>query len=194
MHGSDFPALYLRRSFSVAPTFPRSSALCLPTCTTHTMPSPIGPTNSYRSNVTVDAIPSFIATPDHTSRLLEAEVSGDQASDRHEALDDDDQSSRAARYQQPFLGYDEEDVRALSGSGSGSAGNSQHTTSRAVVWKGCSLFSLAWELLGVVVSLCFLGTPSFPVLFLAAGLNVVKDLEHALHHWRESPRVLGRAR
>ena len=57
---------------------------------------------------------------------------------------------------QPFTGYDDDDVRALNGSGSVDSGE-KNRPGTAVFWKGLPVYILSWDILSVLLSICFLG-------------------------------------
>jgi hypothetical protein len=54
--------------------------------------------------------------------------------------------------QRAFTGYDDDDVHALHGIAR------ENEQNRTVLWKGLPHYLLTWELLGISLSLCFLGT------------------------------------
>jgi len=57
---------------------------------------------------------------------------------------------------QPFTGCEDDDVRALNGRGSVDSGEKSRPGT-SVLWKGLPVYTLSWDILSVVLSICFLG-------------------------------------
>ena len=117
--------------------------------------------NLYRPIVQIDASPAFVEMRDQhqaTSHLLDPRVSEELATGTHTMPGNNERDTRPTQQgpPSPFLGYDDGDVRALKGAGSGRS--SERTQSNAALWRGNPWYSLTSDLLGVVLSFCFLST------------------------------------
>jgi hypothetical protein len=112
-----------------------------------------------------DLRPIFVGMQDQhkaTSHLLESQS--------HPYAFENSQGAHPNQ-QQPFRGYDDDDVRALNGSGSAAEGEWSKPPT-AVLWRGLPFYLLTWDLLSIGLCICFLGTrnaslmPTNPVAML----------------------------
>jgi len=115
------------------------------------MPSQLNP----RPHVEVDTSPAFVDMLDQHKALLgsrthEPDISADDASATR------NHGPHSTYQHQPFTGYDYDDVRALNGSGSVDSGEKSRSGT-SVLWKGLPVYTLSWDILSVVLSICFLG-------------------------------------